>query len=109
MNFILHDLDDDDLTYILATDADVKFSPNDVMALMDFMSRNPQVASVCGRTYPMGSGPLVWYQMFDYAIGHWLLKVYLLVVVIHILTSLSSYLLMLHLFVLMWLLKIIMG
>lgn len=65
----------DDLTYILATDADVKFTPNDVMALMDLMSRNPKVGAVCGRTHPMGSGPMVWYQMFDYAIGHWLLKV----------------------------------
>ena len=63
----------DDLTYILATDADVKFSPKDVMALMDLMSRNPKVAAVCGRTQPMGTGPLVWYQIFDYAIGHWLL------------------------------------
>ncbi|XP_057290350.1 uncharacterized protein LOC130613049 [Hydractinia symbiolongicarpus] len=65
----------DDLTYILATDADVQFTPNDVMALMDFMSRNPKVGAVCGRTHPMGSGPMVWYQIFDYAIGHWLLKV----------------------------------
>ena len=65
----------DDLTYILATDADVKFSPKDVMALMDLMSRNPKVGAVCGRTHPMGQGPMVWYQIFDYAIGHWLLKV----------------------------------
>lgn len=65
----------DDLTYILATDADVKFEPSDVMALMDLMSRNPKVGAVCGRTHPMGSGPMVWYQIFDYAIGHWLLKV----------------------------------
>uniref|UniRef100_A0A7M5WVI9 chitin synthase n=1 Tax=Clytia hemisphaerica TaxID=252671 RepID=A0A7M5WVI9_9CNID len=65
----------DDLTYILATDADVRFAPTDVMALMDLMSRNPRVGAVCGRTHPMGSGPMVWYQIFDYAIGHWLLKV----------------------------------
>ena len=42
---------------------------------MDFMSRDPSVGAVCGRTHPMGSGPMVWYQIFDYAIGHWLLKV----------------------------------
>ena len=64
------------MTYILATDADVKFNPSDVMALMDLMSRNPKVGAVCGRTHPMGNGPMVWYQIFDYAIGHWLLKVY---------------------------------
>ena len=65
----------DDQTYILATDADVMFTPNDVMALMDLMSRNPKVGAVCSRTHPLGTGPLVWYQIFDYAIGHWLLKV----------------------------------
>jgi len=64
-----------DHAYILTTDADVKFRPYDVMALMDLMSRDPSVGAVCGRTHPMGSGPLVWYQIFDYAIGHWLLKV----------------------------------
>eukprot|EP00794_Sanderia_malayensis_P016163 gene16163-17786_t len=66
---------DCDHAYILTTDADVKFTPDDVMALMDRMSRDPNVGAVCGRTHPMGSGPLVWYQIFDYAIGHWLLKV----------------------------------
>ena len=45
------------------------------MALMDLMSSNPDVGAVCGRTHPSGSGPMVWYQVFDYAIGHWLLKV----------------------------------
>ena len=63
-----------DHSFILTTDADVKFHPEDVTALMDFMSRDPSVGAVCGRTHPMGSGPLVWYQIFDYAIGHWLLK-----------------------------------
>lgn len=64
-----------DHSYILTTDADVKFHPEDVTALMDFMSRDPSVGAVCGRTHPLGSGALVWYQIFDYAIGHWLLKV----------------------------------
>ena len=64
-----------DHAYILTTDADVRFCPDDVMALMDRMSRDPRVGAVCGRTHPLGSGPLVWYQSFDYAIGHWLLKV----------------------------------
>ena len=51
----------DELTYILATDADVKFTAEDVMALMDLMSRSPRVGAVCGRTHPMGNGPMVWY------------------------------------------------
>ena len=68
-------LGNQDHSFILTTDADVKFHPEDVSALMDFMSRDPSVGAVCGRTHPMGSGPMVWYQIFDYAIGHWLLKV----------------------------------
>ncbi|OTF71347.1 chitin synthase-like protein, partial [Euroglyphus maynei] len=28
----------------------------------------------CGRIHPIGSGPIVWYQKFEYAMGHWLQK-----------------------------------
>jgi len=67
--------ENEDLTYILATDADVKFTPEDVSALMDLMTRDLKVGAVCGRTRPIGNGPVVWYQIFDYAVGHWFLKV----------------------------------
>ena len=53
----------------------MKFTPEDVSALMDLMTRDHKVGAVCGRTRPMGNGPLVWYQIFDYAVGHWFLKV----------------------------------
>jgi GT2 family glycosyltransferase len=62
-------------SYILTTDADVKFSPESVEALLDLMTRDGNVGAVCARTHPLGSGLLVWYQVFEYAIGHWLLKV----------------------------------
>ena len=68
-------LDKHDDVFILTIDADVRFTPADVIALMDRMSRNHRVGAVCGRTHPLGSGRLVWYQVFDYAIGHWMLKV----------------------------------
>ncbi|XP_066270277.1 uncharacterized protein [Branchiostoma lanceolatum] len=61
-------------TYILATDADVKFTPESAMALLDLARRDPTVGAVCGRTHPLGSGPMVWYQKFDYAVGHWYQK-----------------------------------
>ncbi|XP_023931466.1 uncharacterized protein LOC106150672 [Lingula anatina] len=61
-------------TFILTTDADVKFSPESVESLMDNMIRDNTVGAVCARTHPMGSGPVVWYQIFDYAIGHWFQK-----------------------------------
>ena len=65
----------DDDTYILTTDADVRFTPDAVEALLDLMTRDPSVGAVCARTHPLGSGPMVWYQVFEYAIGHWFQKV----------------------------------
>ena len=38
------------------------------------MKRNPGVGAACGRIHPIGSGFMQWYQMFEYAIGHWLQK-----------------------------------
>lgn len=65
--------------FILTTDADVKFTPESVEALLDLMKRDTSVGAVCARTYPLGEGPLVWYQKFEYAIGHWFQKVWTLV------------------------------
>ncbi|XP_035669145.1 chitin synthase chs-1-like [Branchiostoma floridae] len=63
--------------YILATDGDVDFDASSIVAMLLQMKsdREGQVGAVCARTHPVGSGPFVWYQMFDYAIGHWLQKV----------------------------------
>ena len=65
----------DDDVFILTTDADVRFSPESVESLLDLMIRDPCVGAVSARTFPQGSGPIYWYQIFDYAIGHWLQKV----------------------------------
>ncbi|KAM3625495.1 uncharacterized protein V6R79_012874 [Siganus canaliculatus] len=32
------------------------------------------VGAACGRIHPTGMGPMVWYQKFEYAVGHWLQK-----------------------------------
>nr|XP_034320179.1 uncharacterized protein LOC105341274 isoform X1 [Crassostrea gigas]XP_034320180.1 uncharacterized protein LOC105341274 isoform X1 [Crassostrea gigas] len=60
--------------FILTTDADVQFTPESVEALLDLMLRDTSVGAVCARTYPLGSGPVVWYQKFEYAVGHWFQK-----------------------------------
>ncbi|XP_052786371.1 uncharacterized protein LOC128221808 [Mya arenaria] len=60
--------------FVLTTDADVRFTPDSVEALLDLMTRDNTVGAVCARTHPLGSGPLVWYQVFEYAIGHWFQK-----------------------------------
>lgn len=65
----------DDQSFILTTDADVKFTHESVEALIDQIVEDPQTGAVCARTHPMGTGPVVWYQIFDYAIGHWFQKV----------------------------------
>ena len=61
-------------TFILTTDADIVFQAESAVVLLDMLARDPQVGAVCSRTHPLGSGPLYWYQIFDYAIGHWLQK-----------------------------------
>lgn len=76
---------------MLALDGDVDFKPEAILLLVDRMRKNPKVAAACGRIHPTGdgtalsrlspltyrpslSGPIVWYQQFEYAVGHWLQK-----------------------------------
>ncbi|KAL8582281.1 hypothetical protein ACOMHN_037038 [Nucella lapillus] len=61
-------------TFILTLDGDVDFRPDSVRLLLDRMKKNKKVGAVCGRIHPIGSGPMVWYQQFEYAVGHWLQK-----------------------------------
>ncbi|XP_057203671.1 chitin synthase chs-1-like [Triplophysa rosa] len=61
-------------TYILAVDGDTDFQPSAVMLLIDRLKLYPEVGAACGRIHPTGPGPMVWYQKFEYAVGHWLQK-----------------------------------
>ncbi|KAF4529725.1 hypothetical protein B566_EDAN015354 [Ephemera danica] len=61
-------------TYILALDGDIDFQPSSVQLLVDLMKKNRQLGAACGRIHPVGSGAMVWYQRFEYAVGHWLQK-----------------------------------
>lgn len=61
-------------TYLLTLDGDIDFQPSAVLLLVDLMKKNRNLGAACGRIHPVGSGPMVWYQMFEYAIGHWLQK-----------------------------------
>nr|CAD7258371.1 unnamed protein product [Timema shepardi] len=61
-------------TYLLTLDGDIDFQPHAVHLLIDLMKKNQNLGAACGRIHPIGSGPMVWYQMFEYAIGHWLQK-----------------------------------
>ena len=79
MNYVLnHRMQTDHLdpsdTFILTTDADIAFTPQSVDVLLDMFACNEQVAAVSARTHPKGSGPVYWYQIFDYAIAHWFQK-----------------------------------
>ncbi|CAL4061130.1 unnamed protein product, partial [Meganyctiphanes norvegica] len=61
-------------TFILALDGDIDFTPYAVRLLIDLMKKNHNLGAACGRIHPVGPGLMVWYQMFEYAIGHWLQK-----------------------------------
>ncbi|KAK6165560.1 hypothetical protein SNE40_022466 [Patella caerulea] len=61
-------------TFLLALDGDVDFQPEALRMLVDRMKKNPKVGAACGRIHPIGSGPMVWYQKFEYAVSHWLQK-----------------------------------
>ncbi|XP_053401610.1 chitin synthase chs-1-like isoform X2 [Mercenaria mercenaria] len=61
-------------SYLLVTDADVTFTPDSVEYLLDLVMRDANLGAACARIHPQGSGPLYWYQIFEYAIGHWLQK-----------------------------------
>uniref|UniRef100_A0A336L059 chitin synthase n=1 Tax=Culicoides sonorensis TaxID=179676 RepID=A0A336L059_CULSO len=61
-------------TYLLALDGDIDFQPKAVHLVVNRMKIDPHLGAACGRIHPIGSGPMVWYQTFEYAIGHWLQK-----------------------------------
>ncbi|KAK2724897.1 hypothetical protein QYM36_001381, partial [Artemia franciscana] len=61
-------------TYLLTLDGDIDFQPVAVQLLVDLMKKNRNLGAACGRIHPVGSGPMMWYQLFEYAIGHWLQK-----------------------------------
>ncbi|XP_075719841.1 chitin synthase chs-2-like [Rhinoderma darwinii] len=61
-------------TYILALDGDTDFQPSSLMLLIDRLKMYTGVGAACGRIHPTGIGPMVWYQKFEYAVGHWLQK-----------------------------------
>ncbi|KAK3585091.1 hypothetical protein CHS0354_004281 [Potamilus streckersoni] len=61
-------------TFILSLDGDMEFSPESLHLLLDRMKRDRNVGAVGGRIHPVGSGPVIWYQQYEYAICHWLQK-----------------------------------
>ncbi|KAI4461424.1 chitin synthase [Holotrichia oblita] len=61
-------------TYLLALDGDIDFQPKAVHLLVELMKKNKNLGAACGRIHPLGSGLMYWYQMFEYAVGHWLQK-----------------------------------
>ena len=63
-----------DKCFILALDGDVDFDPPALDLVLNRLLRNEKVAACCGQIHPTGSGYLVAYQRFEYAVGHWLQK-----------------------------------
>ncbi|KAK0423038.1 hypothetical protein QR680_007936 [Steinernema hermaphroditum] len=63
-----------DNTFIMAIDGDSKFEPESVVRLLNLMKTKADIGCACGRIHPIGNGLMVWYQKFEYAIGHWFQK-----------------------------------
>lgn len=63
-----------DNTFILAIDGDSKFEPDALLRLLHLMKAKSDIGCACGRIHPIGSGVMVWYQKFEYAIAHWFQK-----------------------------------
>eukprot|EP00039_Didymoeca_costata_P018927 m.335536 g.335536 ORF g.335536 m.335536 type:complete len:1121 (-) comp17624_c0_seq1:166-3528(-) len=65
-------------TFILTLDGDVKFEPAAVWSMMDRLRSCPHLGGVTGKIRPLGGpasmNPLVAFQKFEYAVGHWMLK-----------------------------------
>ncbi|CAG5082997.1 Oidioi.mRNA.OKI2018_I69.PAR.g10253.t1.cds [Oikopleura dioica] len=61
-------------SFVLALDGDVDFEPDAFELVLDRCMRNDKLAACCGAIHPKGSGWLVAYQNFEYAVGHWLQK-----------------------------------
>lgn len=62
--------------YFLALDGDIDFHPDALITTLEKLIAAPKVAVCCGRIHPTGSylSPMLYYQKFEYAIGHWLQK-----------------------------------
>ena len=60
----------------LALDGDIDFHPDALTNCMYKMQADREVGFCCGKIHPKGSmgNPLLWYQRFEYAIGHWFQK-----------------------------------
>ncbi|XP_066142426.1 chitin synthase chs-2-like [Euwallacea fornicatus] len=61
-------------TFLLALDGDIDFQPDAVHLLIQYMKKKDNVGAACGRIHPVGSGAMAWYQVFEYAVGHWMQK-----------------------------------
>ncbi|XP_066253334.1 chitin synthase chs-2-like isoform X2 [Euwallacea similis] len=61
-------------TFLLALDGDIDFQAEAVHLLIQYMKKKDNVGAACGRIHPVGSGAMAWYQVFEYAVGHWMQK-----------------------------------
>ena len=60
----------------LALDGDIDFHPDALTNCIDKLQAQKDTGVVCGKIHPKGSSlnPLIWYQKFEYAVGHWFQK-----------------------------------
>jgi len=66
----------DSNTFILMIDGDTQFTRKSINMMRHMIELDRERSgAICGRIFPEGSSqPVVWYQKFEYAVGHWFQK-----------------------------------
>jgi len=68
----------DHSVYILMLDGDTQWNKKSLDIMRNVMAQDDRTGAICGRIIPISkaacSNPVVWYQIFEYAAGHWMQK-----------------------------------
>ncbi|OQV22974.1 hypothetical protein BV898_03025 [Hypsibius exemplaris] len=59
-------------SYVLFTSGSTRFKPTAVRHLLETLKQGRHIGATTCRLRPVGTGPLVWYQMFEYSMRYWL-------------------------------------
>ncbi|GAV06231.1 hypothetical protein RvY_16252 [Ramazzottius varieornatus] len=59
-------------SFVLFCSGAVRFKPSAVTRLLDTLKQAKHIGATTCRLRPTGTGPIVWYQMFEYSMRYWL-------------------------------------
>lgn len=59
-------------SYVLFTSGAARFKPATVTRLLEILKNGGHIGATTCRLRPIGTGPVVWYQKFEYSMRYWL-------------------------------------